>query len=150
MTTLEPSETQPARSGLAIHKPGQGSAARWISYLLLTLLLFMGVRSLFGALHREGVTPLVADLPLVGDLTWVKLICLVLFVFGVWGVHMLLNRASSVDLLIDTEQELRKVSWPSRLEVKNATLVVSIVTVAMGAILYWADELLMLLFRFIF
>ncbi len=150
MTTPEIPETRPTSSGLAIYKPGQGSAARWIAYLLLTLLLFMGVRALFGALHREGSEALVAGLPLVGDLTWVKLICLVLFVFGVWGVHMLLNRVASVDLLIDTEAELRKVSWPSSSDVKKATLVVSLVTVAMGAILYWADELLMLLFRFIF
>jgi len=147
MTT---SETKPSSGGLAIHKPGQGSAARWIAYLLLALLLFMGVRALFGALHREGSAALVAGLPLIGDLTWVKIICIVLFVFGVWGVHMLLNRPTSVDLLVDTEAELRKVNWPSGSDVKNATMVVSLVTVAMGAILFWADELLMLLFRFIF
>jgi preprotein translocase SecE subunit len=55
-----------------------------------------------------------------------------------------------VDLLIDTEQELKKVSWPSRLEVKNATLVVALVTFVMGFILFWADELLQHLLRFIF
>lgn len=149
MTTQETTSTAPARS-LALYKPGQGSTSRWIAYLLLGVLLFLGVRSLFGALYREGSGVLLADVPVVGDVTWLKVICLLVFVFGGWGVHQLLNRPASVDLLIDTEQELKKVSWPSWGEVKNATLVVSLVTVVMGAILFWADELLMLLFRFIF
>jgi preprotein translocase SecE subunit len=149
MTTQETASQAPARS-LALHKPGQGATSRWIAYLLLAVLLFLGVRALFGALHREGVGVIVAGVPVIGDLTWVKVICVLLFIFGAWGIHMALNRPAAVDLLIDTEQELKKVSWPSANEVKSATLVVSLVTVLMGAILFWADELLMLLFRFIF
>jgi preprotein translocase SecE subunit len=141
--------TSAAPSGLALYKPGQGTVSRWIAYILLGILLVMGVRSLFGALFREGHDALVPGLPIVGDLTWLKVICAFVFVFGAWGIHKLLNRPAAVDLLIDTEQELKKVSWPSWAEVKSATLVVTIVTVVMGAILFWADELLQALFRFV-
>lgn len=145
-----PAAAAPSRAGLALLKPGQGAASRWLAYLFLGVLLAFGVRSLFGLLYRESAEALVAGLPLVGDITWAKVTCALVFVFGALAIHKVLNRASLVDLLIDTEQELKKVSWPSGSDVKGATMVVSLVTIVMGAILFWADELLMLLFRFIF
>jgi preprotein translocase SecE subunit len=51
-----------------------------------------------------------------------------------------------VDLLIDTEQEMKKVSWPSRKEVQSATLVVVLVTVTMAMLLFGFDEILQALF----
>lgn len=140
----------PREGGLALLKPGQGAASRWVAYLFLGVLLALGVHSLFGLLYRESATALVAGLPVLGDLTWAKVICALGFVFGALAIHKVLNRPAVVDLLIDTEQELKKVSWPSGSDVKGATLVVSVVTLVTGAILFWADELLMLLFRFIF
>lgn len=145
-----PASTPARGAGLALLKPGQGTSSRWVAYLFLGALLAMGVWSLFGVLYRESATPLVAGLPVLGDITWAKVICALVFVFGALAIHKVLNRASIVDLMIDTEQELKKVSWPSGSDVKGATIVVSVVTIVMGAILFWADELLMLLFRFIF
>lgn len=146
MNTPEPPKSA---GGLALYKPGQATAARWTTYLLLALLLFLGVRSLYGSINQPG-QHVWAEVPIIGVVSLYKAICLFVFMLGLWGVHLVLNRPTSVDLLIDTEQELRRVTWPSGAEVKNATMVVALVTVVMGAVLFWADELLQLLFRFFF
>lgn len=139
-----------APSTLGLYKPGQAKVARWSAYLLGALLLFLGCVSLYGYINRPGRWILVEGLPVLGTLNGFKLIAVFVFVLGMYVLHRVLNRPAMVDLLIDTEQELRKVSWPSRAEVKNATLVVALVTFVMGFILFWADELLQLLFRFFF
>ncbi len=136
-------------NGLALYKPGQGSGARWASYLLLALLLFLGVRSLYATINQPG-QHVWAEVPVLGALSLYKAICLFVFVLGLWLVHLVLNRPTSVDLLIDTQQELQRVTWPTGQEVKAATLVVALVTFVMGAVLFWADELIQLLLRFFF
>jgi preprotein translocase subunit SecE len=144
-------QTAPKQSGnLALYKPGQAKAARWSAYLLGSLLAFFGVLSLYGTINVPGSQVYVENLPVVGSITLYKIIAVCVFVLAVYALHLILNRPTMVDLLIDTEQELKKVSWPSRLEVKNATLVVALVTFVMGFILYWADELLQHLLRFVF
>lgn len=148
MTTSETSSTD--APSLALYKPGQAKAARWTAYLLLALVLFLGVRSLYAWINEPGVNVWVADLPVLGSITLYKAIAAFVFLLGLYALHMVLNRPTMVDLLIDTEQEMRKVSWPSGSDVKSATLVVALVTFVMGFILFWADELLQLLFRFFF
>lgn len=143
-------KTPATRNALAILKPGQASATRWTAYLLAALLVAMGVRSLYATFNRPGEGVLAGGLPILGDLTIIKLVCVFVFILGMYVVHVVLNRERSVDLLIETEQELRKVSWPNGRDVKTATLVVSIVTVVMGAVLFWADWLLERLLRFVF
>src|SRR5262245_6405595 len=137
-------------TNLAVYKPGQATTARWAAYLLGTLLIALGALSLYTTINEPGRWVIRENLPVLGTLSWFKVIAVVVGILGVWALHLVLNRPATVDLLIDTEQELRKVSWPSRPEVKNATLVVALVTFVMGFILYWADEVLQLLFRFFF
>jgi preprotein translocase SecE subunit len=147
----EETPTPPKAAGnLALYKPGQAKTARWTAYLLGTLLIALGALSLYATINEPGHWVIRENLPVIGTLSWFKVIAVVVGILGVWGLHLVLNRPATVDLLIDTEQELRKVSWPSRLEVKNATLVVALVTFVMGFILYWADEILQKLFRFFF
>ena len=137
-------------SNLALYKPGQAKTARWTAYLLGSLMIFLGALSLYATINVPGRWVIADGVPVLGALTGFKLIALVVGILGVWGLHLVLNRPATVDLLIDTEQELRKVSWPSRAEVKSATLVVALVTFVMAFILYWADEILQKLFRFFF
>lgn len=136
--------------GFALYKPGQAKTARWTAYLLGTLMVLLGALSLYATINVPGKMVLASNVPVVGSVTGFKLIALVVGILGVWALHLVLNRPATVDLLIDTEQELRKVSWPSRTEVKGATLVVALVTFIMGFILFWADEILQYLFRFFF
>ena len=55
-----------------------------------------------------------------------------------------------MDALIETEQELRKVSWPTRDESINATGVVILVSVLLTAALFGFDLLFNRIFSLIF
>lgn len=141
---------------LEIYKKGQGTKSRVTAYVLLGLLVLFGAYACHGEFNTVGrgvglpVTDAVADLPLIGALTWMKLIALGVFLGGMLLVHLFLNRPGSADLMIDTEQEMRKVSWPSWPEVKSASLVVVVVTFVFGLSLFAFDKALQGLFSFIF
>lgn len=135
--------------GLEIYKPGQGKIARGVAYLLGTALVLFGAKSLYANINRPG-SEWVDQVPLIGEISIYNTVALAVFLLGVLGLHLVLNRPSAVDLLIDTEQELKKVSWPSRREVKNATIVVAIVTFVLAGLLYGFDALLQWLFRLVF
>jgi preprotein translocase SecE subunit len=135
---------------LEIYKKGQGKTARLTAYVLLGLLVLFGAYRLHATFNRPGEGVLVEGLPLLGALTLMKVFAALAFLGGMLALHVVLNRAAVTDLLIDTEQEMRKVSWPSWAEVKSATLVVVLVTFVMGMMLFGFDWLLQRLFRLIF
>ncbi len=47
--------------------------------------------------------------------------------------------AAFVDLLIDTENELKKVSWPGREEIRRYTIVVIVCILVIGGLIYSVD-----------
>lgn len=135
--------------GLEIQKYGQGKIARLTAYLLgIALIVFGGIR-LYATINVPGVE-WVKSVPLLGHLSPYNTVAIVVVLLGVLGLHLVLNRPSAVDLLIDTEQELKKVSWPSRREVQSATLVVSLVTFTVALLLFGFDALLHWLFRLVY
>jgi len=66
-----------------------------------------------------------------------------LFTFGVaTGLEALDSKTrASVDLLIDTEGELAKVSWPGRDDLLRATSAVLVLILVLGAFLFGVDNL---------
>jgi len=52
-----------------------------------------------------------------------------------------------IDLLIDTEAEMRKVSWPDREELVRSTTAVLVCIVLLGAFLFCVDWVLVLVMR---
>jgi preprotein translocase SecE subunit len=141
---------------LEIYKKGQGTRARVAAYSLLGLLVLFGAWACHGEFNTVGrgvglpVADGLSNLPVIGALTWMKLIAVAVFFGGMLGVHLVLNKPAMADLLIDTEQEMRKVSWPSWAEVKGASRVVVIVTFVFGLTLFAFDKALQGLFSFIF
>jgi preprotein translocase SecE subunit len=135
---------------LEIYKKGQGKMARVSAYVLASLLILFGVYRLHATFNVPGEGVLAENLPLIGSLTIMKLISAAAFLVGLLLLHLILNRPAAADLLIDTEQEMRKVSWPSWAEVKSATGIVVVVTFVMGLSLFGFDKALQGLFRFIF
>ena len=67
------------------------------------------------------------------------LICGGIFVVGTWLIHRWQARPKVADLLIDTESELRKVTWPTMDEVINSSLVVIVCVLLLFAFLAAAD-----------
>ena len=73
------------------------------------------------------------------DLTPAFFLAAVLFAGGTFGLYRWLERPKSADLLIETEQELRKVTWPSGTEVVNSSMVVIVCVLFLMGYLAAAD-----------
>ena len=58
------------------------------------------------------------------DLTYGNLVVVVVFLLAAFGIYKLVNRPRASDFLIETESELKRVDWPTRLEVFASTKVV--------------------------
>ncbi len=135
---------------LEIYKKGQGKVARSCAYAIIGVLVAFGAIRFHAAFNVPGEGVLVESVPVIGSITILKVAALALFLVGLLAMHVVLNGGKLVDMLIDTEQEMRKVSWPSWPEVKSATLVVVAVTFILGASLFGFDRVLRGLFSFIF
>ncbi len=138
-------------TGLSPHRPGQGIYARSATAGVLVLVaLFAGYRLYY---------MLVVDAGFVGSTTllgvkvpyatlWAAGLFVVLgalaflFTFAVpTGLAALDSKTrASVDLLIDTEGELAKVSWPGRDDLLKATSAVLVLIIVLGVFLYGADR----------
>jgi preprotein translocase SecE subunit len=136
---------------LEIYKKGQGKIARVTAYSLVGVLILFGAYRLFATFNVPGEGVLVAArIPVIGQITIMKIVAIVAFAVGLLLMHLVLNGPKLATLLIDTEQEMRKVSWPSKSEVKSATLVVVLVTFIMAFSLFGFDQGLQRLFSFVF
>lgn len=134
---------------MAAYKQDQGRLARMASFWTLAAMVYYGCASLreelpgfFPALGRplfSGFT----EIPVLGvRLDAAFLIALLLFVGGVWLLYRWLEKPKNADLLIETEAELRKVTWPTMKEVVNASIVVIVSVLFLMAFLAGADIVL--------
>ena len=57
-----------------------------------------------------------------------------------YGAFLFLNRERSADFLVETEGELRKVSWPARKEYVGSSVVVLIVVLVVSLFLTAVDH----------
>lgn len=112
------------------YKKDQGRHARMAAFWALALLLLFGCTTL----HRFLVTQWTASLggaiggiqiPIVNAaLSPAMLVSAALFVAGMLWLIRYQQQPKVADLLIDTEAELRKVTWPGLNEVVDSSLVV--------------------------
>ena len=118
-----------------IYKKGQGTTARWIAAVGLGALAAFGTFELYDSLSGLG-----GSLRLGGvEVSWSTLISVVVFLASAALIAWLINLPKFVDYLIMSEIELRKVSWPTREELKRQTTVVIIALVAFSLVLWMAD-----------
>ena len=61
---------------------------------------------------------------------------------GGFGIFLVMNRPTTADLLIDTELEMKKVSWPTRQEAWNSSIVVVVTVLIFTVILFTFDVIL--------
>jgi len=146
----------PGVMALTPYKPNRGLYARGAAggaLLLLALLASVRLTEMLGLERR--VEWLGIAIPV--SATWGVMLFLALgaviavFTFGLetgWkGLDS--NARAFVDLLIDTENELQKVSWPNREELRRSTTVVLICVVVLGAFIAGVDFVLSLLMSFL-
>lgn len=147
---LSPPPAAP-RGFLAAYKEDQGRLARMAAFWTVVFFVGFGCRFLHDLLVRWPALrePLGGlRIPIVGvDVTAAFLVSMLLFLVGVVLVQRWQQTPKVADLLIETEAELKKVTWPKGQEVWNASLVVMISVVILGALLALGDLLLARIMR---
>jgi len=130
------------------YKQDQGRYARLAAFWTLALLIFYGCTSLreqlsaYGALNKPLVASM-AKLPVLGlHLDAGLLIVTVVLAGGLWLLYRFLEQPRQADLLIETESELKKVTWPTMPEAVNSSLVVLGTVVFLMVFLAGADWIL--------
>lgn len=134
------------------YREDQGRMARMFAFWSLVFITLFGCTFLFDMLYNniESLRRPLMDrpLPLVRvEATGAFLISTVVFA----GLALLIwrwqNRRHVADFLIDTEHELRKVTWPTPQDVTNTSTVVVITVLVIMAFLAFADWFLGRLFQ---
>ena len=111
-----------------IYKRGQGRASRGIAAAALAAL------GIWAAISTYEWTE--------GYQDWARYAIPGVILLGfLWFAYYLSNRPKTSDFLIETETEMKKVTWPTSREVFSATVVVIAVVVIMGAFLFGVDRL---------
>ena len=139
------------------YKSEQGRMARMAAFWTLAVLLFYGASSLNGTLagqFREALgQPMVESMPKVPvlgfELTPAFLISALVFGAAVFLLYRYLEAPKRADLLIETEHELRKVTWPTMQEVINSSTVVVLFVLLLMGFLAFSDWILARLTRII-
>ncbi|MCB9914455.1 MAG: preprotein translocase subunit SecE [Planctomycetes bacterium] len=133
------------------YKQEQGRMARMAAFWTLAVLIFYGCVTLraelagratfkdsLGVMLWEG-----ARIPVVGvEITGAFLIAFVVFVGAMILLYRWAESPKIADALIDTESELRKVTWPSLDEAMQSSMVVIVTVLVLMGILAGADALL--------
>jgi preprotein translocase SecE subunit len=121
-------------------------SAFWGLFLLLAYGCFTGLvftlRDWLSGLGPTFTDAWVDKLPLIGAIDMAMAITLAFLALGGFTISRFLNRPKSADLLIETEGELRKVTWPSTGETWSGTIAVIITVVLMLCFLYASDLVL--------
>ncbi|HEY3226324.1 MAG TPA: preprotein translocase subunit SecE [Planctomycetota bacterium] len=132
---------------LKYQKLGQGRWARLVAYLGI------GVMAIFGAvsLHRlpglgsgwyGGLEGLWKSTPLFGQAFTLRPVffpAAAFFLVGMTAFHLFANRPKAAEFLIETQGEMKRVSWPTPREWIGSTMVVLVLVAFLSFFLYLAD-----------
>ncbi len=134
------------------YKPDQAMVVRGTGLGMLAALYLFGCWGLYhtafnwfgGNLGKPLASWLI--IPLVDqEINGALVATVVVFSGLVLVTARILDKPKTADLLIDTETELQKVTWPSWPETVNASMVVIFTTVFMAVLLFIFDWILRLL-----
>ena len=130
------------------YRKNQGRYARMLAFWAVALLLAYGCFHGGGFVHLldrwmgDANRVLIDPFPLVGKLRVSTLIVIGGLGASVFLLHSVLNRPKVADLLIDTEAEMQKVTWPGWNEVLQGTIAVTGMVFVLFVFLTGVDLLL--------
>lgn len=137
----------------ASYKADQGRHVRMAAFWSVLFFLGFGCRFLHDLLIQWSSmrTPLGGiQIPIVAiKLSPAFLVSGSIFLVGMVLVQRWQQRPKVAELLIDTEAELKKVTWPKGQEVWNASVVVIISVFMLGGLLALSDVFLFRLMRYL-
>lgn len=141
-----------------IYKKKQGQIVRWINFAVWSLLFLYGTYRLYFFLgtwqwaikHKwlRFIIPLL-DIEVVVDPR--LLIGIAGGIFCLWVIfYLTFQKERTSEFLIDTESEMRKVSWPTVSQVVKFSIAVILIVVILSVYLYVVDGILDPLLSYIF
>ena len=127
----------------------QGRMARMLAFWSMAILLFFGATWLHTELRitsgffSRSLIPGMEKLPLIGVPPSVAfVISLTILVFGIIFIKRWMAKPNIAETLVETENELRKVTWPTLDEAINGSFVVIIAVLFLMAFLAGTDYVL--------
>ena len=130
---------------LTTYKKTQGRPTRQIALCVVVVCLsWLLVQT--GALARPLLKATFEFVGIGTSIGWLFL-CLVLVGFSGLLAFALLNRPRWADFLISVQAEIDKVTWPSKAEVRKATVVVLILLVSMAVVIFLFDVIWQWVFK---
>lgn len=134
---------------MAKYKPDQGPYARTSALWLLGSLWVFGCVEYYYWLYSFRDTSWLVgnmidgNLPVLGlPLTGALLIAVGVGLGGMYLINKWLNSPKAADMLINSETEMRKCTWPSWGETFNSSIVIVVVMLAFTALLAGMDYVL--------
>lgn len=112
---------------LGIYKKGQGYYTRLCTTIAYAVLVAMGAWWVANQLAT-------VDFGFPTEYSRAAGAVIVIAVFGLIGYVLIGRRARTVDFLIATEGEMKKVNWSTRREVVGSTIIVLIISFIISAI----------------
>jgi len=141
---------EPAGNGKKPYKSDQGRLARLAVFWSLAIILCYGCVSLyhtlspaFGGSLSHPFSENLKSIPVIGlPVNPATLITAVVLGAAWYGLYRWQHTPKVADLLIETETELRKVTWPTVPEAVNSSIVVIVCVILLMGFLAGADWLL--------
>ena len=121
---------------VGLYKPNQGRLVRQVTFLSIAILVCLIAYELYNSTWTTTST---------GKFT----LGAVTAAIGFWFAYRVVNYSKFADFLISVQAELNKVTWPSREQLKRASLVVIFVIFFMALVLYVFDLFWTILFQLI-
>lgn len=129
---------------LQLYKPEEAKTSRGLTAAAVGGLLLFGLYTLFhqliGSFWKD---PLPGIGLLLGDEFPISprvILVTVLIVVAAFADYVLCNHPKVVEFLIETEGEMKKVSWATRQEVVGASLIVIFTVVVLGVFIFAVDQ----------
>ena len=144
---------------LETYKKGQGVLVRRVAFWGLAVLILWGGQALytFSINTFDFMKILILEdgpgytLPVLNQKFNVAfVICWAITIAALVGVHAALNRQRSADFLVDTDSELKKVTWPTWKEGWNSSIIVIVFVAFLTVFLVASDWGLSRIFDFVF
>lgn len=142
------------------YRKDQGRFARMAAFWTLAILLLYGClqlrteltsifpESLGHAFGADATGEGGLRIPIFGvNVTAALIIAVLVATSGLWLLHRWLDAPKRADLLIETEHELRKVSWPTLDEAVDGSIVVVVVVLFLMGFMAAADYVLGIVFQ---
>lgn len=145
MSSMAKQKQESARGGfwselfqVGLYKPNQGRIVRQVTFISISIIGFLAAWEV----QRSGM---LAALGSGGS--YLGLVAL--GALATWFGYRIVNYSSFADFLIAVEAEMNKVSWPTKRELWNASVVVMFVIFSMAFFLFLFDAIWTAIFEFI-